>query len=151
MGTSTWFDNEISALEDDLDFLTEEMTFDIVNEIRRVMKEEKISQTGLAIRIGKSRAYISKILNYSPNMTIHSLAMVAMALGLRWTRPHLVKKSSVDSLDSQLISCHEYTMQTAIYSRRTAPNHAIYFNKDEYQLTEKRGNSNGKQPISNAA
>lgn len=106
MKNQTWFESEIARVEDDLDFVTKEMAFDFVNEIRRVMKEQHISQTELAGRIGKSRAYISKVLNYSPNMTIRSLAMIALALDLRlrWTRPRMVDKDAVDRLDTLVVT-----------------------------------------------
>lgn len=108
METPTWFDKELAVLEDDLDFLSEEMAFIYVNEICRVMKEQHISQTDLATRIGKSRAYISKVMNYSPNMTIRSLTMIAKALGLRWTRPHLVEKEAVNRLDAMVVDSESY-------------------------------------------
>lgn len=102
----TWFDNELSEVEDNLDFLTESMAFDYVNEIRRVMTAQNMSQAELANRIGKSRAYVSKVLNYNPNLTIRSLANIALALGirLRWTRPRLVDKDSIDYLDSIVLT-----------------------------------------------
>lgn len=111
MTHQTWFDAEIAKIEDDLDFVTEAMTFDFVNEIRRVMKEKQITQTALASRIGKSRAYISKVLNYNPNMTIRSLAMIALALDvqLRWSRPRLINKGAIDRLDSLVIAASDFS------------------------------------------
>ena len=88
----TWFDSVIDELRDDVEFLTEEMAFDCVNEVRRVMGEEGVSQAGLARRIGKSSAYVSKLLNYNPNMTLRSLVVIADALGHRWEAPHLIGK-----------------------------------------------------------
>jgi transcriptional regulator with XRE-family HTH domain len=153
MRTPTWFDNELAELENDLEFLTEEMAFDFVNEIRGVMKKKDITQTDLANLIGKSRAYVSKVLNYSPNMTIRSLAMVALALDLRWTRPHLVKKDIVDCLDVKLISCDEYTMQTTVTvsSCKVTNNDAIYFSKAEYYPVEQKGQTDGKPKFGIAA
>jgi transcriptional regulator with XRE-family HTH domain len=116
MQDHTWFDNELAEMEDDLDFLTEMMAFDYVNEIRRVMKEERITQAELARRIGKSRAYISKVMNYSPNLTIKSLAAIALALNirLRWTRPRLADKKFINRLDTIVISSNCYIqMKTA--------------------------------------
>ena len=151
MGATHWFDNELLKLEEDIDFLTEEMAFDFVNEIRRVMKEQHISQTDLATRMGKSRAYISKVLNYNPNMTIRSLAIVAKSLGLRWTRPHLVEKDAIARLDIVLTSSREFTMQTVVTSPTTAETKANSFNEDEYHPIAQRGHPDGKQQLANAA
>ena len=121
MTKRTWFDTEIAKIEDDLDFIMEEMAFDYVNEIRRVMKSEHVSQAKLAKRTGKSRAYISQVLNYSPNLTIRSLAKIAIALGisLRWTRPRLVDKAAVDRLDAMVVASDYYVQKKTMRAEST--------------------------------
>lgn len=92
MGERTWFDQAIDELQDDVDFLTEEAALHFVSEIRRVMAEAGVTQAELARRIGKSRAYVSRVLNYNPNMTLRSLVLLAHALEARWEPPRLVGK-----------------------------------------------------------
>jgi transcriptional regulator with XRE-family HTH domain len=89
MPERTWFDEQLAELEDDPGFNCEEMVFDYVNDIRRVMKEQGVSQTELARRLGRSRSYVSQVLNYTPNLTLKSLALIALALDCRWTLPRL--------------------------------------------------------------
>jgi transcriptional regulator with XRE-family HTH domain len=90
----TWFDQAIEELQDDVDFLTEEAALHLVSEIRRVMEEAGVTQAELARRIGKSRAYVSRVLNYNPNMTLRSLVVLAHALEAKWEPPRLVGKRS---------------------------------------------------------
>ena len=143
MTNETWFSKEIAKIEDDLDFVVEEMAFDYVNEIRRVMKEQNISQSELANRIGKSRAYVSKVLNYSPNMTIRSLAMIVLALDIRsrWTRPRMVDKAQVDRLDTLVMNNSNGIMMES-YKLDTPASNAIPAdclvaeNEAEYRVKE---------------
>lgn len=156
MSKQTWFDNEIALLEDDLEFVTEEMAFDFVNEIRRVMKEHKISQSALAHRLGKSRAYVSKVLNYNPNMTIRSLAMISLALDtrLRWTRPRMVDKDAVDQIDMFMQSNSAVVVSFSyLKSISHVPVPANYeeMSTIEYQPIEQKGEINGKLQFANAA
>ncbi|MHB9026966.1 MAG: helix-turn-helix domain-containing protein [Armatimonadota bacterium] len=90
MTSRTWFDTVLEERRQDVEFLAEEVAFDFVNEIRRVMQTAGISQSELAKRLGKSRAYVSRVLNYNPNMTIKSLVAIAHVLDMKWKAPHLV-------------------------------------------------------------
>jgi len=94
MTERTWFDAAVDELQDDVEFLTEGMAIDVANEIRRVMKAQRVTQSELARRMGASRAHISKLLNYTPNMTLRSLVAIAHALGMRWRAPELVGKGA---------------------------------------------------------
>ena len=90
MRKPTVFDRMLEEFQDDVEFLTEEAALNVVSEIRRVMEESGVTAAELARRIGKSRAYVSKVLNYSPNMTLRSLVLLAHALGARWESPRLI-------------------------------------------------------------
>lgn len=153
MGTPTWFDNLLTELEGDLDYIADGMAFDYVNDIRRVMKEQKITQSELAKRIGKSRAYVSKVLNYNPNMTIRSLAMIALALDLRWTHPHLVKKDVVDYLDHFFTSSDEFRSETTMVTVRPVLTLNHHKSSDEWCISVRngKGSYNGTKPFGLAA
>ena len=67
-------------LEADPLFLVEYMKATITSDIYTVMEEESISKTELAQRLGKSRQYVSRILNETANFTLDSVARIAAAL-----------------------------------------------------------------------
>ncbi|MBM3498125.1 MAG: helix-turn-helix transcriptional regulator [Armatimonadetes bacterium] len=45
------------------------------------MNKHGISRAELARRLGKSRAYVTRMLNGQPNMTLKTLTLIAVALG----------------------------------------------------------------------
>ncbi len=49
--------------------------------IARLMQQQQVTKAELARRLGKSRAYITQMLNGSANLTLRTLAEVAYALG----------------------------------------------------------------------
>ena len=67
-------------LEADPLFLVEYMKATVTSDIFTVMEEESISKTELARRLGKSRQYVSRILNETANFTLDSVARIAAAL-----------------------------------------------------------------------
>lgn len=69
-----------SRLEADPLFLVEYMKVTITSDIFTVMEEESISKTELANRLGKSRQYVSRILNETANFTLDTIARIAAAL-----------------------------------------------------------------------
>lgn len=69
-----------SRLEADPLFLVEYMKATLTSDIFTVMEEESISKTELAKRLGKSRQYVSRILNETANFTLDSVAKIAAAL-----------------------------------------------------------------------
>ena len=57
----------------------------VVERFLNIMEEENITQSELASRLGKSRQYVSKILNEKGNFTIDSLAAISAALDHKLT------------------------------------------------------------------
>ena len=51
-------------------------------ELCRVMEEQGVTHTELARRIGKSQAYISRVLNGGANFTLGSMTMLSAALSM---------------------------------------------------------------------
>ena len=74
------FEKKDSRLEADPLFLVEYMKATITSDIFTVMEEKSISKTELANRLGKSRQYVSRILNETANFTLDSIAKIAAAL-----------------------------------------------------------------------
>lgn len=57
---------------------------EISEQIHLVMAREGVKPSELARRLGKSRAYVTKILQGNANFTIDSLVQIARALGYRY-------------------------------------------------------------------
>lgn len=58
---------------------------EISEQIHKAMEREGVKPAELARRLGKSRAYVTKILQGNANFTIDTLVQIARALGYRYT------------------------------------------------------------------
>lgn len=54
---------------------------EFLEDVWRLMEEQKVSRAELARRIGASRAYVTKLLGGNANFTLQTMTKVAMALG----------------------------------------------------------------------
>lgn len=59
------------------------MKLQIASDIYAAMEKQGIDQSELARRLGKSRQYVSRVLNERTNFTLDSLARIACALNMR--------------------------------------------------------------------
>lgn len=75
-----WMTEHLEKDEDTLEFKLEEVIVDFTEEICRLMEEEGIDRSELAERLGVSRAFITKILNGNPNLTLKTMMKLSMAL-----------------------------------------------------------------------
>lgn len=73
----------------------ENVRHEISEQIHEAMVREEVKPAELARRLGKSRAYVTKILQGNANFTIDSLVQIARALGYRYA-PVFVSKSASD-------------------------------------------------------
>ena len=80
-----WLDQFLPELEGDPDYVAEYLALRIVEEATELMEQKGISRSQLASLMGVSKAYVTRILNAPPNLTLRSIAALALALG---TRPH---------------------------------------------------------------
>jgi antitoxin component HigA of HigAB toxin-antitoxin module len=62
------------------DYWTEGFVIEFTEELTRLMKERNVSRSVLAERIGRSPAYVTKVLRGNATLTIASMAMLAWAL-----------------------------------------------------------------------
>ena len=65
------------------EFMKEELAFDATEKIAELMEITNVSKSELAKRTGNSKAYITQVLSGTRNMTVHTLAGLAFALGYR--------------------------------------------------------------------
>ncbi|MDP2719347.1 MAG: helix-turn-helix transcriptional regulator [Dehalococcoidia bacterium] len=66
----------------DPEFIAEGLSIKVVEEMLECLEKKGLNQSWLAQEMGVSRAHISRILNAPPNMTLLTIAKIAVALGL---------------------------------------------------------------------
>ncbi len=98
----TKFEEFVTDFENRRLFEQEALALDATELIIELMEKQGVNKTELAGRVGKSKAFVTQILGGSRNMTLHTLADVAFALGCR------IKLSGVTERQSQ-----EQTTNTA--------------------------------------
>lgn len=86
-------DKRLKELQDDVGFLLEEAILEVTEAICKEMEKQKVSRADLAKRLNKSRAFITRMLNGQPNLTIKTMVEVANALDSK-IHPQLVRKTS---------------------------------------------------------
>jgi transcriptional regulator with XRE-family HTH domain len=64
-------------------YWTELAVLDYTSALWAAMRRDGVSQAELANRIAKKPAYISRVLNGAPNITIRTMVEMALALGMR--------------------------------------------------------------------
>lgn len=76
----TWIESYIEQKQYTVDYQTELSIIDLNEKIIAKMAEKKVSRVELAKRLGVSKAFITKLLNGNPNMTIKTINALALAL-----------------------------------------------------------------------
>lgn len=71
----------VREVETSVDYWAAGPITDFIEDVWRLMEEQKISRAELARRLGTSRAYVTKLLGGNANFTLQTMAKVAMALG----------------------------------------------------------------------
>ena len=79
---SGYLDKALSKFARDPEFVAERLALDLAEDILRVMKDSQVSKSELARRMGVSRAYVSRMLDAPPNLTLLTISKVALALEL---------------------------------------------------------------------
>ncbi len=67
----------------DPEFVAEGLAIKVTEEMLEYLEQKRLSQSWLAERMGVSRAHVSRILNARPNMTLLTIAKIAVALGVQ--------------------------------------------------------------------
>lgn len=80
MKPEKWFKNLLNTYKDDLEFRTEEVILDFTEKIVTKMDDMNVNRTNLAEKLGVSKAFITKLLNGNPNLTIKTMMSIAFAL-----------------------------------------------------------------------
>ena len=77
-----YLDEAFSKLEHDPEFIADGLALAIAEDIAEAMAAKGISKAELARTLGVSRSYVTRVLDAPPNLTLVSIAKVALALGL---------------------------------------------------------------------
>jgi transcriptional regulator with XRE-family HTH domain len=67
----------------DPEYIAEGLALKVTEEMLQILHNKNKTQTSLAEQIGVSKARISRILNARPNMTLLTIAEIAIALGVK--------------------------------------------------------------------
>ena len=88
--------------KDSLVYRTERIILELNEKICKIMEEKHISRTDLANRLNTPNAYITKILNGLPNLTIVTLEKIALALEIELKIDFVSKeqKAAIDTVPS---------------------------------------------------
>jgi transcriptional regulator with XRE-family HTH domain len=65
------------------EFVKQELALEATEKISELMEASQVTKSELARRTGSSKAYITQVLAGSRNITVHTLAALAFALGYR--------------------------------------------------------------------
>lgn len=74
-------ENFYEDVKNDPEFIAEDLILRITEKISRIMKDKNISKSELAERLNTSKAYITKLLNGNPNMTVMTISKLSAVLG----------------------------------------------------------------------
>jgi hypothetical protein len=80
-----WLDVYVEEFEKDPDYIAQTLALQITEQAIELMQESNVSRTKLAELMGVSKAYVTRLLNAPPNLTLRSIAQLALVLG---TKPH---------------------------------------------------------------
>jgi antitoxin component HigA of HigAB toxin-antitoxin module len=78
-----WLSDYEARFADDPVYVAESMALDFSEQIAQLMEERQITRSDLAAKLGVSRAYITRVLNAPPNLTLRTISQLCLALGVR--------------------------------------------------------------------
>jgi plasmid maintenance system antidote protein VapI len=96
--------------ENDPEFVAEGLAISFVEDMLECLEKKDLNQSWLAEQMGVSRAHVSRILNARPNMTLLTIAKIAIALGVK---PDVVLDTSKDKHQPPSIKAPENSDETA--------------------------------------
>lgn len=70
----------LNEYKQDPEYVAEELALRIAEDAARIMHQKGLSRSQLARQMGVSRAYVTRFFDAPPNMTLRSIAKLALAL-----------------------------------------------------------------------
>lgn len=80
MSLEKWMKEKLERFKDDVEYRLEGVIYDFTEQICELMEKQKINRAELAKRLGVSPAFITKLLNGNPNLTLKTMMNIASAL-----------------------------------------------------------------------
>jgi len=80
MNAEKWFKEKLDTFKDDVEFQTEKVILDFTEQVVLFMEKQEMSRADLAKRLGVSKAFVTKLLNGNPNLTIKTMVNIAKTL-----------------------------------------------------------------------
>ena len=118
----------------DPEFVAEGLAIKVTEEMLECLELKNLNQSWLAGQMGVSRAHVSRILNARPNMTLLTIAKIAVALGVKpdvcldseswrfnWTNPVRPKASVTEVNMINAAGDFEFRPQPALVSACSGP------------------------------
>jgi transcriptional regulator with XRE-family HTH domain len=81
MNAEKWFREQLDQFKDDVEFQTEKVILDFTEQVVAYMGKQNMSRVDLAKRLGVSKAFVTKLLNGNPNLTIKTMVSISKTLG----------------------------------------------------------------------
>jgi transcriptional regulator with XRE-family HTH domain len=78
-----WFQDMVARHEREPEYWIEVLKLGFAEEVGRQMERQGVSRAELARRLGTSASYVTKILRTTANLTLESMARIALALDSR--------------------------------------------------------------------
>lgn len=94
---SLLFETLFTELEEKDEYHVEGMKIEIAEQIYRLMERKHVSQSDLARKLGKNRAYISRIMKGKTNFTIETIVKIGRRLDADWEFKLVDKKKDEQS------------------------------------------------------
>ena len=118
MAMNKWYDGFAASIRDTPEYQAERVLLDIEEQILRQMDRQGTSRAGLARSLGVSRPFVTRLLNGNPNLTVKTIARVALSLGLNvevtLTPKHLM---SLRSFARRRLLQEEFTIEDSHISK----------------------------------
>ncbi len=131
-------------LENDPEFVADFMKGQITEDILQAMEEEGINKNQLAERLGKTRQYVSRILNETTNFTFETVAEIAVALN-RKIEARIIDKKKYCLISSDYIKqdeLEEFCNKTQIKESITKRNNLKFDNYKNITFNKSIKNEN---------
>jgi len=77
------FEKMSREVRNDPEYWAEGLKLEFAEEVGRLMEAKKMSRADLARKLGTSPAYVTRILRWTANLTLESMAKIALALDAR--------------------------------------------------------------------
>lgn len=80
----------------------EDLIMEVTETLCELLEKEKISRKELAERLGKSKGFVSQLLNGGRNLTLRTVADILHVLGYKVAlRPHKIHGETIKTLSSK--------------------------------------------------